>query len=188
MTNQTMTNRADKNNLDRLFEHLDALTERAGIEQLRDWLTQYEITFQDVQDYVRFDGQKYLRNLMREGAHYHALILCWRAGQRSPIHNHAGSVCGLRVLQGVATETKFEHSPSKLVKAVSSSDMHEGLVAVSHDSDTHQVSNLQTAGTNLVTMHIYSPPLLKMDSFSLTEPYIGEFRPMVLEHVHGSGI
>ena len=79
-------------------------------------------------------------------------------------------------------------TPSTLVKAVSSRDLHEGLVCASQDADMHQVSNLQAEGEDLITMHIYSPPLLKMKTFSLTDRTIGEYIPEIIEHVHGSGI
>ncbi len=170
-----------------LIEYLDGLTERATIVALVKRLADLDITLDDVADYVRFGDKNYLHNLVREGKWYHLLVICWRSGQRSPIHNHAGSTCGFRILAGVATETKFESSPSTLIKAVSSHDMIADELVATQDSDIHQVSNLQTAGTDLVTLHIYSPPLLRMDTFSLTDQMVGEFRPAVLEYA-GSGI
>lgn len=171
-----------------LFEYLDGLTARASMAELRKLLRDLAGGIDDVQPWVRFSEDTYLRNLMREGRWYHALILCWRSGQRSPIHNHAGSTCGMRILQGVATETVFSTTPSGLIRPEKSIDQHEGLVSVSQDADIHQVSNLQEAGDDLVTLHIYSPPLLRMGTYSLTDPRIGEFNPMVLEHGLGSGI
>lgn len=170
------------------LEYLDGLTARAAVEDLRAKLTALELTLDDVSDYVHFSDRQYMRNLIREGPHYHALALCWQSGQRSPIHNHAGSVCGVRLLAGIATETVFERSPCGQLKAVLSRDLHAGDVVVSQDADTHQVSNLQAVGADLVTLHIYSPPLLRMDTYSLTDATVGEFRPMVFEHNHGSGI
>jgi len=171
-----------------LIDYLDSLTERAPIEGLRDRLTALDITPADLADYARFSEEKYLRNLVHEGEWYHVLALCWRSGQRSPIHNHAGSTCGLRVLEGVATETVFEPTPSGLIKAVSSTEMRAGSVAASQDADIHQVSNLESPGCDLVTLHVYSPPLMRMDTYSLIDRTVGEFRPMVLEHALGSGI
>ena len=171
-----------------LIEYLDGLTSRAPVAELKRRLAGLDLKVADVADYVHFGQDRYLRNLVHEGDWYHVLVICWRSGQRSPIHNHAGSTCGLCVLTGVATETIFEPTPSGLIKAVSSHDRHTGDVAASQDADIHQVSNLQKAGTDLVTLHVYSPPLLRVDTYSLTDTTIGEFRPMVLEHAAGSGI
>ncbi len=47
-------------------------------------------------------------------------------------------------------------------------ELTAGHVCASQDDDTHQVSNLQSQGQNLVTLHIYSPPLRAMQKFSIT--------------------
>ncbi len=175
--------------LEPLFRYLDALSARPPLADLRKRLEDLDgLTFPEVAESAQFSNDRYMRNLIRERPHYHALLLCWRSGQRSPIHNHANSVCGLRVITGVCTETIFEHTPSGLLKAVSSRDFSPGFVAASQDGDTHQVSNLQSPGIDLVTLHIYAPPLLRMATFSLTDRTVGEFRPFIDEHIHGSGI
>lgn len=171
-----------------LCAYLDSLTERATIADLKAQLHSPAVTVDDVAEFAHFSEDRYLRNLIHEGEHYHLLVLCWRSGQRSPIHDHAGSTCGLRILRGTATETVFERSPSGLIKPICSKDYCEGDVSVSSDDFIHQVSNLQAQCQDLVTLHVYSPPLLRTATYSLTEPTIGEFRPMVLEHVLGSGI
>ena len=35
------------------------------------------------------------------------------------------------------------------------------------DGDLHQVSNLQAGDADLVTLHVYSPPLVGMHTFSI---------------------
>lgn len=174
--------------LTRLLNYLDNLTQRAPIEELDRRLRSLDLTVEDVAEYVQFNQANYRRNLVQGGPWYHLLVLCWRSGQRSPIHNHAQSTCGLKVLRGVATETRFEDSPSGLIKAVSSRDLPEGLIAATQDADMHQISNLQAEGEDLITLHIYSPPLLKMKTFSLTDRTVGEYVPEIIEHCHGSGI
>ena len=62
-----------------------------------------------------------------------------------------------------------------------------GAVIGSQDSDLHQVSNLQPAGADLVTLHIYSPPLLWMGTYSLTDTTRGQ-EPMFLEFSEAAGI
>ncbi len=183
-----MTTRIANSSLQSLIDYLDNLTQRATVNDLQDKLLALDISSDDVREYARFSEDRYLRNLMCAGEFYHALVLCWRSGQRSPIHNHAHSTCGLRVLQGIATETVFGHTPCGQIKAVSSFDRNASEVSVSQDTDIHQVSNLQPTGQDLITLHIYSPPLLRMDTYSLTGVGIGEYRPEVLQHAYGSGI
>jgi cysteine dioxygenase len=73
----------------------------------------------------------------------------------------------VRVLRGTLTETGFELAPNGHVKATYSRDVGEGGLVGSEDSDIHQVSNLQAGDTDLVTLHVYAPPLTRMGTYSL---------------------
>jgi len=174
--------------LPELFERLDAHVERVPLARLTAWLAELDVSFDDVREVARFRSDRYQRNLLHDGLGYHALIICWRNGQRSPIHNHRGSSCGVRVLKGTMTETIFDRSANGLIVARSSCELHEGQVCGSQDTDIHQVSNLQPGDADLVTLHIYSPPLLVMNTYSLTDGFVGEFTDPVFEFCHGAGI
>ena len=75
--------------------------------------------------------------------------------------------CVVRVLRGTLTETLFELAPNGHVKATFSRDFAEGSLIGSEDTDIHQVSNLQAGDADLVTLHVYSPPLTRMNTYSL---------------------
>lgn len=178
-------------NVDRmqtLFNYLDGLSGRAEEPKLGVLLRELDVTVTDVQDFVRFDDKHYTRYLIRENEHYQALLLCWRSGQRTPIHNHPEAVGGVRVLKGIVTESLFEFAPNGLIKPTCSRDLEPGGVATLKHPYVHQLSNLQKTGTDLITLHVYSPPLPRMDMYSLTDRHLGEFRPTVFEHALGSGI
>jgi cysteine dioxygenase len=171
-----------------LVTYLESLTGRASIERLQHLLEESDATLDDVAPFVRFEPDSYQRNLICQSEWYELMVICWRSGQRSPIHNHAESTCGLKVLSGVCSETVFEHSPCGQVMAVSSRHLTAGQVCASQDSDTHQVSNLQDADEDLVTMHIYSPPLRSMEKFSITGGTVQTWRPAIMEFAQGAGI
>jgi cysteine dioxygenase len=170
-----------------LFQYLDNLEGRAPLVELLAELTQLSADPSELAEFMRFSRQTYARNLVRGGPWYQALVLCWRNGQRSPIHDHAGSSCGVRVLRGVMTETLFEFAPNGHVKAVCSRDFPPGTVIGSEDADMHQVSNLQAGDLDLVTLHVYSPPLVRMGTYSLTDLSRGE-ELMLLEFSDAAGI
>lgn len=143
---------------------------------------------EDFRRTISFGDKSYRRNLLHEGPAYHVLVLCWRAGQRSPIHDHSGSSCAVRVLEGVATETSFAATAQGLVYATATRDHAVGSVIGSYDSDAHQISNLQPPGQDLVTLHIYSPPLLQMNRFSLTDSLVETFIDPIELFAEGAGI
>jgi cysteine dioxygenase len=171
-----------------LIAYLESLRSRASIDRLRELLHETKITAEDLHEFVTFDAEHYRRNLVALGPWYEILVICWQSGQRSPIHNHARSTCGLKVLAGVCTETVFDRSPCGQVVALSSTDLTAGYITASQDTDTHQVSNLQPEGQELVTLHIYSPPLRSMQKFSIVGGRPEEWRPPVFEFAEGAGI
>ena len=92
--------------LEGLFQYLDGLLGRAPLAELTSELAELDIGCEDVAGFNRFSDQHYTRNLVRSSPWYYALVLCWKNGQRSPIHDHHGSTCGVRVLRGTLTEKR----------------------------------------------------------------------------------
>lgn len=178
-----------RNPIEQLFENLDQVEEQLSLPVILEWLQESHLTTAELSSFLVFSRDRYVRNLVHAGPSYQALALCWRNGQRSPIHNHRGSNCGVKVLRGTATETLFSRAPNGLIVAEKSRDLPPGHLCASSDDDIHQVSNLQAGGADLVTLHIYSPPLLRMEMFSLETPAVREWDDPVNERfVHGGGI
>jgi cysteine dioxygenase len=170
-----------------LINYLEGLTGRASLGELTAHLADADVTCEDVAEFVRFSEKQYARNLVRAGEWYYLLVLCWRNGQRSPIHDHAGSSCGVRVLRGAMTETVFRFAPNGAVLPMGSRELSAGGVCGSEDSDMHQVSNLQAGSADLVTLHVYSPPLRYMNTYSITGEPRGQ-EPMLVEFCDAAGI
>jgi cysteine dioxygenase len=173
-----------------VLEELDAWRERIPLSELKRALAELRATLDDVRPFVKFDGDGYRRNLLHAGPAYQALVLCWRNGQRSPIHDHQGSSCGVRVLSGTALETVFTRAHNRMIYAVRSSSIAPGTVCATQDDDIHQVSNLADDGDDLVTLHVYSPALLQMGTYSLFDTEVKPFTEPVYEDalVDGGGI
>lgn len=170
-----------------LLRYLEGLSTRASIERLRELLESAAVTREDLEPFVIFEAEHYRRNLVSIGPWYEVLVICWRSGQRSPIHNHARSTCGLKVITGTCTETIFERSPCGQVVARGSTELTTGHVTASQDTDTHQVSNLEPPGRDLITLHIYSPPLRAMQKFSLLGDQAEVWHPPI-SFAEGAGI
>ena len=174
--------------LKQFFAEMDRSRTNPTLQALIRTMEQLDVEFEDIETFAKFSPHSYQRNLIHQGPHYQALILCWKNGQRSPIHDHRGSACGVRIIKGVATETLFEKGPNGHIRATFSRDLHAGQVCGSYDDDIHQVSNLQAQDADLITLHVYSPPLLKMGTYSLTDTRVGEFVDPIFEFAHGAGI
>lgn len=150
-----------------LVGYLDGLQGRADLPELVRLLRNPDITLECLRDFLVFDPKHYRRNIVSQGQWYSLLAICWRSGQRSPIHDHKGSSCCFKVMTGVCSETIYEFGPCGQVVPVKTINRPVASLVASQDEDTHQVSNLQPANQDLVTLHIYSPPLKAMNLFSI---------------------
>ena len=142
--------------IDPLVNWLQTFDERVDLDELKARLDDDSISADLLSEYIHFSDERYSRNLLAYGPQFYALLLCWQPGQASPIHDHKGASCGVRVIEGVATETSFRWQDGKLVEQ-SVISMHAGEVCGSFDDDIHEIRNNGTG--NLVTLHIYSPYL-----------------------------
>ena len=158
-----------------LFDELDRYDHRVPLEFLIERVSELDIQWHEIEPFVRFAPDTYRRNLMRAGSAYHALILCWKSGQRSPIHDHRGSSCAVRVLRGTCTETLFDRSAIGPIFPTTTHQLAAGSCCGSQNADIHQISNLEPPDQPLITLHIYSPPLLVMGRYSLTSEHRSEF-------------
>lgn len=152
----------------------DRFAEAIPLGELKRGLGKLRISRGELGSFVSFSRSCYRRNRIHVGPAYEILALCWASGQRSPIHDHHGSACALRIVEGIATETRFEFSPSGLIFATGTNRFGPGAVTASYDSDIHQMGNLEPAECDLVTLHVYSPPLVRMGRYYLGDSVMGE--------------
>ncbi len=172
--------------LEEWFNELDQYRERIPLNTLTAGLARVQMDLATVQPFVRFSLERYRRNLMRSGPAFHALVLCWRNGQGSPIHDHRGSACAVRVVSGEVTETRYEMTDDGQMFEGRKRLLTEGGVCATQDRDMHTLANHEPNGADLITLHIYSPPLVIMGQYSLDDASMIEFHDEV--HSGGDGI
>lgn len=72
--------------LESLYSYLDSLSGKASLDELTSRVAKLEVSCDNFAQFIRFSDQSYTRNLVRAGQNYNVLVLCWKNGQRSPIH------------------------------------------------------------------------------------------------------
>jgi cysteine dioxygenase len=145
--------------------HLEAAAGHPDLETLRGSLEKLEVTADDVGDFVSFSRSGYQRNLVSRGPWHEVFVICWLSGQRSSIHDHAGSACAFKVLLGSGRETIHHLLPDGRVRPLCQRDLPTGHIVASRETDIHEVANHQPPGQPLITLHIYSPPLRSMRKY-----------------------
>ncbi len=111
--------------------------------------------------FVRFDPELYTRNLVARNEQFEMLVLCWSAGQESPIHDHAGQHCFMAVLQGRIEELQYSvpaEPGAGPLRACGRRVFERGEVAYIHDRIAlHRVRPY--GGQPAVSLHLYARPI-----------------------------
>ncbi len=128
------------------------------VATLKEAIRNAPLSLSEVQAYVRFDSAKYTRNLIYQCERFQVLCLGWLPGQGSPVHSHGTSVCAVRILQGVATERLYQSTVN--CEVMETRNWFPGDVTASNGSLVHSITNENDQP--LVTLHVYSPPLVRM--------------------------
>lgn len=148
-----------------LIAYLETLTGRADLAVLSRLLDGIAVTRADIDAACVFGARGYRRNTISQSPHYELLALCWRSGHCTPIHDHRGVSCAFRVVEGTGTEIRFRVTESGLVCPTTVNAMPPGYICAADDADIHQVANMQAPGRDLVTLHVYSPPISRMHTY-----------------------
>ncbi len=105
---------------------------------------------EDWRKFVRFSKECYSRIFVVRREDLEILLLCWKPGQGSPIHNHPNRGCLLRVLQGNLREERFDSEQTLVTQ------LEEHRISyIDNQMGVHRIVNAATE--NAVSLHIYSP-------------------------------
>jgi len=146
-----------------LVELLSAQTAPPTLKQLYTWLENSNISDEDLQPYLGFKDGTYWRHLVCRNEAVEMLVLCWKPGHRTVIHDHNGSVGAVYVQSGVVWETMFSFDEEKGLRYHSINEHQTGALTGADVPDIHQLGNPDVSEKNLVTIHVYSPPVGAVD-------------------------
>ena len=172
--------------LGELIAAIRTLDSPPQLEEIYKWLVQFEPDAEELRPYIGFRPGTYARHLVVRGEYAEALVLCWLPGQKTPIHDHNGSVGGVRICSGVLWETMFTLDQTKTLRYHSSREWSHGCVTGADVPDIHLLGNPDVSGQDLITMHIYSPPLGVLNTYKVGASEVGHYSPN--DFMDGAGI
>ena len=122
-------------------------------------LEAYTRDHSDWELYRLFVEGKYTRNLVRRTEDYELLVLCWGAGQESPIHNHMGQRCWMSIVEGEVEEVHFkrqEDGAGPLIEGPTRRFERGQCAFINDDIALHLVRGAD--GKAAASLHVYSKP------------------------------
>lgn len=145
--------------LERLKEILSKVHSPLSLQAIESLLNLFQIGSVESNTEFRFDEKYYCRNILFEDDRSLLVAITWLPGQASPIHNHCGSACGVKIIHGRATEKRyFRVGEHEAAQDGDDASFEEGEVFGGEGSDDlHVVAN--HGDQTLKTLHLYSPPL-----------------------------
>lgn len=147
------------------------------LEQLNAWLENASISEEELRPFLGFKEANYWRHRVFRNQSVEMLVLCWRPGHRTPIHDHNGSHGAVRVFSGVLWETTFVYDGTRGLCYKSGREWSPGEVTSAAVPDIHQLGNPEVSGQNLITLHIYAPPLGVLKTYKVGSPVIEAYTP-----------
>ena len=169
-----------------LREKLEALEEVPSLDELNTWLSEVKVGTEDLRPYIGFKAGTYARHRVYRNDYAELLVLCWRPGQRTPIHDHNGSHGAVRVCEGVMWETMFALNERQELYYESAREWTSGGVTGAAVPDIHQLGNPEVSGQSLITLHLYAPPLGVLNTYKVGSSEVGHYSPN--EFTDGAGI
>ena len=132
------------------------------LPQLEDLFQRLALPAALMDQHAQFGVKDYCRSLLCRTPRFDMLVLGWREGQLSSIHDHIGSLNCTRVIRGTLRQRLFravdvDDQGKVSVQRTEEERIGAGALARLDAGGIHQMGNLDPEP--LVTLHVYSAPL-----------------------------
>ena len=141
------------------LEHFWDLVRRLHVSE--DWIAEH----------VNFRDDTYTRNLVTLTPRFEMLVLCWKPGQNSKIHDHMNSFSVVKIVRGTLTNHLYERTDDRSkpgeceLRKIRSDLVGPGDYAPLDFGGIHMMENQPDSGENMVSLHFYAEPLREIHIF-----------------------
>jgi predicted metal-dependent enzyme (double-stranded beta helix superfamily) len=145
--------------------------------ELQSLVGRAEVGEAELRPYLKFRPGTYVRTRVLRNEHAELLVLCWKPGHYTSIHDHNGSYSAIRVLSGRMHETIYDYDPERGLCEGESHSWGPGHVTTADIPDIHRIGNRAGGAGDLVTLHCYSPPFDVIRTYQVGSHDTGTLRP-----------
>src|SRR5258707_8640987 len=124
-----------------LIEILQSQANPPSLDQINSWLSRVNPSLADLEPYLGFKEGNYWRHRVCRNEAVEMLVICWRPGQKTPIHDHNGSHGVVRVQQGLMWETMFTYDDERGLCYKSGRECPTSEITGAGEPDIHQLGN-----------------------------------------------
>jgi cysteine dioxygenase len=138
--------------------------------QVLELLKKYEMDIQTLKSHSKWNPCRYSRNLILSTPDFSLILVCWDKNSRSPIHNHSGSECYMKCIEGKIVQELYRspcslESTKTLLEPTTEEKLEKLLITtlgqgeVCHINDEIGIHRMLNPSSVLpaVTLHLYVP-------------------------------
>jgi cysteine dioxygenase len=157
-------------------------------EAVRRYMEDMRLSAEALWPYAHFREQFYTRNLVYRDSLFEVMVICWMAGQKTPIHTHNGQLGWMAVAQGEMSVHNYkylscDHPEFQNVVGIDclagatqieldrlTTDVcaeSSPIACVDKQQSIHQIENADRAQAGCISLHVYSLPIDSCVGFDL---------------------
>ena len=138
----------------KLIESLEGLSEFTP-GSVHEVVSECDIGFEDLKEWIDYHypvSDSYGRKMVHDGGFFEVMVMCWRPGDYSAIHDHGKAEFGAVKIFGDAEHATFELNRQKLT-TISREMVEAGTTLKVTPSLIHQMGN--PGESNFFSLHVY---------------------------------
>ena len=143
------------------FHSLNELISALKNEQstkYHDILHSMEIPKSAFEVFCSWSESTYTRNCIFENERFELILICWQSSHKTPIHDHGGEECWVKVIDGEFKETVYKLNEVSEVNILKTNLFKVGDISYMIDfMGCHQLKNLSSHRS--LSLHLYAKPI-----------------------------
>ena len=150
-----------KDALNRFLMDLRSVQDVLPLHDLTSLVARSGLSREDLEDFLTLEEATYAHHEVFRSPYLEVGCIGWQHGQRTPIHDHAESVCAVVVLDGVLTNIEYRPVARASLVRGETRRVFPGEIIDFERGTIHRMANEHLAA--VFTLHVYSPPLPSLD-------------------------
>lgn len=115
------------------------------------------------ENFCSWSEECYTRNCIFENENFELILICWEKDQKTPIHDHDGEECWVKVIDGTLKEALYKDTPSGPTQ-LKSTISEKGTISYMIDfMGYHKLENI--SDRRAMSLHLYAKPIKKCNVF-----------------------
>ncbi len=139
-----------------LDEFIEALLKRDKSEYSK-MIKSLALPINSFDPFISWSSDCYTRNCIVENEKFELILLCWEKGQNTPIHDHGGEECWVKVLEGEFKETIFDIANEELTIKSSKLSKQGDVIYMIDFMGCHRLENCSNGRS--MSLHLYAKPI-----------------------------